>query len=137
MKIIKASLIALTLSAVPVSASMLTGNSLIEKIVESVITWKSDTIDVGEIPQGTPYTIKFEFTNTTDKPVLITNVKAACGCTATDYSKDPIKPKKVGYVNATYNAANAGSFTKSVTVTTSDSEKPKVLTFKGKVIAKK
>jgi hypothetical protein len=137
MKIIKASFIALSLSFVPVSAAvMMNGSEIIEKIVEG-ITWKSDTIEVGEIPQGTPYAIKFEFKNTTSKPVLVTNVKAACGCTATDYSKEAIAPGKSGYVNATYNAAAAGNFTKTVTVTTSDSEAPKVLTFKGKVIAKK
>jgi hypothetical protein len=137
MKILKASLIALSLAVVPVSAAALTnGTDIIEKIAD-LITWKSETIDVGEIPQGTPYTIKFEFKNTTSKPVLVTNVKAACGCTATDYSKEAIAPNKSGYVNATYNAAAAGNFTKTVTVTTSDSASPKTLTFKGKVIAKK
>lgn len=138
MKTLKITLLALTLSTAAMSftnAEFI--GTTVEKVLDSVISWKSDTISVGEIPQGTPYTIKFEFTNTTDKPVVITNVKAQCGCTATDYSKDPIKPKKTGYVNAIYNAANAGAFTKTVTVTTSDSETPKKLTFKGTVVAKK
>lgn len=98
------------------------------------VSWSSTTIDVGEIPLGKPHTIKFEFKNTDKKPVLITNVKASCGCTATDYTKDAIKPKKSGYVNATYNAAHEGAFTKTVTVTTSGSETPTKLTFKGKVV---
>ncbi len=138
MKTLKIALLALTLSTAAMSFTNaeFIGNT-VEKVLDSVISWKSDTISVGEIPQGMPYTIKFEFTNTTDKPVVITNVKAQCGCTATDYSKDPIKPKKTGYVNAIYNAANAGAFTKTVTVTTSDSETPKKLTFKGTVVAKK
>lgn len=137
MKILKTTLIALSLAVIPVSASVLNVNNIIENVVDAVISWKSETIDVGQIPQGTPKTIKFEFTNATSKPVLVTNVKAACGCTATDYSKEPIAPGKTGYVNATYNAANAGVFTKSVTVTTSDSDAPKKLTFKGTVVAKK
>lgn len=133
MKIIKTTLIALTLSAVPFTAAVaMNGTEIIEKIADA-ISWKSETIDVGEIPQGKPHAIKFEFTNTTSKPVLITNVKAACGCTATDYTKTAIAPGKMGYVNATYNAAAQGAFTKSVTVTTSDTNQPKVLTFKGKV----
>ncbi len=138
MKTLKITLLALTLSTAAMSFthSEFIGNT-VEKVLDSVISWKSDTISVGEIPQGTPYTIKFEFTNTTDKPVVVTNVKAQCGCTATDYSKDPIKPKKSGYVNAIFNAANPGAFTKTVTVTTSDSETPKKLTFKGTVVAKK
>src|SRR5690606_13906084 len=137
MKILKVSLIALSLTAIPVSASVLNLNNIIENVVDAVISWKSETISVGEIPQGMPKTIKFEFTNSTSKPVLVTNVKASCGCTATDYSKEPIAPGKTGYVNAIYNAARGGAFSKTVTVTTSDSEVPKKLTFKGTVVAKK
>lgn len=136
MKILKTSLLALSLAVIPASASVLNVSNIIENIADAVITWKSDTIDVGQIPQGTPKTIKFEFTNATKKPVLITNVRAACGCTATDYSKEAIAPGKTGYVNAIYNAASAGAFTKSVTVTTSDSDTPKQLTFTGTVVAK-
>lgn len=137
MKTLKISLLALVLSTAAMSFTHLNSiETTIQNVLEDGISWKSETIEVGEIPQGTPYTIKFEFKNTSDKPVVVTNVKAQCGCTATDYSKEPIQPKKSGYVNAIYNAASAGAFTKTVTVTTSDSETPKKLTFKGTVVAK-
>lgn len=99
--------------------------------VTSAIVWKSDTIDVGEIPQGKPKTIEFQFKNDGKAEVLITNVKAACGCTASDYTKEAIAPGKTGIVKAIYNAAVMGAFTKTVTVTTSAEETPKLLTFKG------
>lgn len=102
--------------------------------INSVITWKSETVDVGEIPQGTPKMIEFSFKNTGDKEVIITNVKTSCGCTASDYTKEAIAPGKSGFVKATYNAAVKGSFTKTVTVTTNADETPKVLTLKGNVI---
>jgi hypothetical protein len=102
----------------------------------STVVWKSETVEVGEIPQGTPKTIEFSFKNTGNKSVLITNVKPACGCTAADYTKEAVAPGKMGYVKATYNAAAAGAFTKTITVTTNAEETPKVLTFKGTVIAK-
>ena len=102
----------------------------------SSVVWKSETVEVGEIPQGTPKTIEFSFKNTGNKSVLITNVKPACGCTAADYTKEAVAPGKMGYVKATYNAAAAGAFTKTITVTTNAEETPKVLTFKGTVIAK-
>lgn len=138
MKTLKISFLALFFSAAAMSFTHFNSiQTTVNHVLEDLITWKSETIEVGEIPQGTPYTIKFEFKNTTKKPVVITNVKAQCGCTATDYSKEPIKPKKSGYVNAIYNAAKAGAFTKTVTVITSDSETPKKLTFKGTVVAKK
>jgi len=103
-------------------------------IVTSAITWKSEMIDIGEIPQSKPKDILFEFKNTGKTDVVISSVKASCGCTATDYTKTPIKPGETAKVTATYNAANKGAFTKTVTVTTSAEEAPKVLSFKGTVI---
>lgn len=103
----------------------------------SSVVWKSETVEVGEIPQGTPKEIVFECKNTGNKQVVITNVKPSCGCTAADYTKEAIAPGKSGYIKATYNAANLGSFTKAITVITTDSETPKSLSFKGVVVAKK
>lgn len=103
-------------------------------IAASTIVWKAETVDVGEIPQGTPKAIVYEFKNTGKTAVVITNVKGSCGCTATDYTKEPILPGKSAKVTATYNAANKGAFTKTVTVTTSAEETPKILTLKGTVI---
>lgn len=101
----------------------------------SSIVWKSETIDVGEIQQGKPKAIVFEFKNTGKTDVIITNVQGSCGCTATDYTKESIKAGKSGIVTATYNAANVGPFTKTVTVTTNSEASPKVLTLKGTVKA--
>ncbi|WP_309607793.1 DUF1573 domain-containing protein [Flavobacterium sp.] len=99
----------------------------------STISWKSETIDVGEISQNKPKAIVFEFKNTGKTDVVITNVQGSCGCTATNYTKTPIKAGKSGIVTATYNAANLGAFTKTVSVTTNAEATPKVLTLKGVV----
>ena len=101
----------------------------------NAISWKSETIEMGEIQQGTPKKIEFEFKNTSGKVVLISNVVGSCGCTATDYTKTPIAPKGTGTVTATYNAANLGQFSKTVSVTTSADSNPKILTLKGTVVA--
>jgi hypothetical protein len=103
----------------------------------SAISWKTDTIDVGEIPQNIPKVIVFEFQNTSKNNVLITNAQGSCGCTATNYTKEAVKSGKMGNVIATYNAANVGVFTKTVTVTTNADTTPKVLTLKGTVVATK
>jgi hypothetical protein len=138
MKIIKISMLALALglmsfSAIaPVQSLVCTNEN--STIAASTILWKAETVDVGEIPQGTPKAIVYEFKNTGKTAVVITNVKGSCGCTATDYTKEPILPGKSAKVTATYNAANKGAFTKTVTVTTSAEETPKILTLKGTVI---
>ncbi|WP_395052769.1 DUF1573 domain-containing protein [Flavobacterium sp.] len=136
MKIVKISLLALTISLMSFSVISNEVKSEISSTIVSAISWKSDSVDVGQIPQGTPKNIEFEFKNTGDKPVIITNVKPACGCTAADYTKDQIAPGKSGFIKAIYNAAAPGAFSKTVTVTTSADETPKVLTFKGTVVAK-
>ncbi|KRB57747.1 DUF1573 domain-containing protein [Flavobacterium sp. Root186] len=137
MKIIKISMLVLALGLMSFSAIAPVKSLASEtKITEtaSTIVWKAETIDVGEIPQGTPKAIVYEFKNTGKTAVVITQVQGSCGCTATDYTKEPILPGKSAKVTATYNAANKGAFTKTVTVTTSAETSPKILTLKGTVI---
>ena len=137
MKTIKISVMALALGLMSFSA-VPTANKMVKtELGTSPIAWKSEAVEVGEIPQNKPKAIEFEFKNTGKTDVIITNVKASCGCTATDYTKTPIKPGETAKVTATYNAANKGAFTKTVTVTTNAEEAPKVLTFKGTVVNKK
>jgi len=137
MKMIKISMLALALGLMSFSAVAPVKSLVSEpKAIEtaSTIVWKVETIDVGQIPQGTPKAIVYEFTNKGKTAVVITNVQGSCGCTATDYTKEPIQPGKTAKVTATYNAANKGAFTKTVTVTTSAETTPKILTLKGTVI---
>lgn len=138
MKTLKISLLALILGLM--SFSVITNKSVALSKLElgSILSWKSDVLEVGKVPQGTPKLIVFEFKNTSkNKSVKITNVKPACGCTAADYTKDNIAPGKSGFIKATYNAAAVGPFTKTVTVTTTAEKEPKILTFKGTVEPKK
>ena len=102
----------------------------------SVIKWDKEIHDFGDIEKGKPVTYEFSFTNNTKETILITNVRPACGCTAANYTKTPIKPGEKGMVAATFNAANGGVFQKSVTITTTENgaEAVKTLSFKGKVL---
>ena len=96
--------------------------------------WEKETHEFGTIEQGKPVSYEFTFTNTTNKDVTLKDVKASCGCTATNYTKTAIKPGEKGTVTATYNAAAGGAFHKTVTVTTSEENTiPKTITIKGTV----
>lgn len=97
------------------------------------VSWVKDSHDFGEIPQGKPVSVEFTFKNDGDEPILVADVVASCGCTASDYSKEPIAPGKTSTIKATFNAAATGVFTKNVTVNFSDPSLKKVLTFKGTV----
>lgn len=103
---------------------------------QSAIKWDQEMHDFGDIEKGKPVTYEFSFTNTTKETILITNVRPACGCTAANYTKTPVKPGEKGMVAATFNAANVGPFQKSVTITTTENgvEAVKTVSFKGKVL---
>ncbi|SEH46336.1 DUF1573 domain-containing protein [Chryseobacterium culicis] len=134
MKKLKITALLAVLAFSPFYANVLSADApAIVKMVADAIKWKSESIDVGNIPQGKPKLIRFEFTNTSSKPIIIQNVAPSCGCTTADYTKTPIQPGKKGFVEASYNAAAVGPFMKTVNVTTSDSKTPKTLSFKGVV----
>jgi hypothetical protein len=76
----------------------------------------------GNAPQGKPVTHEFLFTNTGTDPLILESVKASCGCTTPEWSKEPIMPGKTGTIKAQYNMAREGSFRKSITVVTKSGE---------------
>ena len=102
-------------------------------VLNDVLTFKTETIDIGSIPQGKPIDIDFAYSNNSGKTVIISNVTAACGCTVGSYSKEPIAEGKSGKVTATFNAAAVGPFVKTITVYIDGEQTPKTLTFKGEV----
>lgn len=101
----------------------------------TTVEWEGKVHDFGEIVQGTPVTHTFKVVNTGTEPLNISNVKASCGCTATDYTKEAIPPGGEGFVQARYNAAAAGVFNKSVTVTYNVANQRELLRLKGTVKA--
>ncbi|RLD67093.1 MAG: hypothetical protein DRI84_03345 [Bacteroidetes bacterium] len=104
------------------------------------IKFEKTTHDFGTIKEEQGKAVaKFVFTNVGTEDLKIVKVNTSCGCTASDYSKNIIKPGEKGYVTATYFTAHRpGPFRKSVTVTVNDPDRPNsVLFIKGTVTPKK
>lgn len=103
-----------------------------------VISWTESSYNFGDIKEADgPATHKFEFTNTGSEPLIITNVKPSCGCTSSDYTKEPIMPNGKGFVSATYNPqGRPGPFNKSITISTNCTPEITTIRFSGKVIEK-
>lgn len=61
---------------------------------------------------------EFKFTNAGDKPLVINQAVASCGCTVPTYTKEPIKPGEKGVITVKYNGVGKfpGHFKKSITV---------------------
>ena len=90
--------------------------------------------DFGKINEGDgKVTYIFDVKNTGDAPLIITQVETSCGCTAREYTKEPIAPGENGEVKVTYNpAGRPGPF---ITVNSNASKKV-VLSIKGEVTPK-
>jgi len=101
---------------------------------DAAFTWDETVYDFGKIKVNEPVTHEFTFTNSGDAALVISSVKASCGCTVTEYTKDPIPSGENGFVKATYNAAKAGVFSKTVTIDANTGEGSVLLTIKGEVV---
>jgi hypothetical protein len=97
--------------------------------------WTATTFDFGQIIKDEPVTHEFTFTNTGNDALIISSVQASCGCTVTEYTKDPIPAGEMGFVKATYNAAKAGVFSKTVTINANTEDAVVTLTIKGEVLS--
>jgi len=105
----------------------------VENPNQADISFEKETHDFGSIPQGIPATYVFSFKNTGKSPLILTNASASCGCTAPDWTKEPIKPGQKGSVKVTFNAAAPGDFTKTVTVMSNAKRSTVILYIKGSV----
>lgn len=77
---------------------------------------KDDTIDYGTVTKESDSGMRsFEFTNTGNSPLMITNVISTCGCTVPSFPKEPIMPGKTGKIDVKYNM-NPGPIRKTITV---------------------
>lgn len=75
----------------------------------------------------------FKFTNTSEKPVVILDVSASCGCTTPHFSRKPIMPNGSGEIKVEFDPMNRpGRFSKGVVVALSTKERIN-LTIEGNV----
>jgi hypothetical protein len=106
-----------------------------KKTADDVAKFKSETLELGKLIQNNPSQGVFEVTNISKEPLLIEQANPTCGCTISDYTKEPIAPGQSGTIKATYNAKNIGMFEKHLTVKFAGIEGMKSITIKGEVIA--
>jgi hypothetical protein len=77
---------------------------------------KDNTIDYGTVSKESDSGLRtFEFTNTGDAPLIISNVQSTCGCTVPTKPTEPIMPGKTGQIDVKYNM-NPGPIRKTITV---------------------
>jgi len=106
-----------------------------ETIVETTTTIKFDKLlhDFDVIPQNQPVHATFNITNTGNEPLIVNSVKPACSCSVGKWPKEPIAPGVSDEISVTFNAKNAGPFTKAFTVVSNAKEGKTIIKIKGTV----
>jgi len=100
---------------------------------QAKMEFKSETIDYGDILKGSDGVRIFEFTNTGDEPLIITQVKSSCGCTVPSKPDGPIAPGESSTISVKYDTKRVGPIRKTVTVYSNADEPIKSLKIKGKI----
>jgi len=105
---------------------------------QPVITYEKTTHDFGKINEADGrVTTVFAFKNEGATPLVLSNVRASCGCTTPKWTKEPIAPGEQGNITVTYNPnGRPGRFQKTITVTSNATEATTKLYIKGEVIPK-
>ncbi|MFQ3214133.1 MAG: hypothetical protein ACJAT1_001408 [Marivirga sp.] len=82
------------------------------------ITFEATTFDFGDIKQGDVVEHIFEFENTGNQPLIISNATTTCGCTASEYKKgEPIGPGETSQIKVKFNSrGKMGAINKVVTI---------------------
>lgn len=70
----------------------------------TTVVLKESDYSFGQINHGDVVEHTYEITNTGSNPLIISSVKPGCGCTAPDYTKEPILPGKTGKVTLKFDS---------------------------------
>ncbi len=95
-----------------------------------------DVANMGEIMFQLPAKASFALRNTGTAPLSIKEVIPSCGCTAVEWTREPVAPGSEGTITAVYDARMLGVFQKDLVVYTDASDEPVYLHMQGRVVSK-
>jgi len=80
------------------------------------IAFTETEYDFGEMRPGDKAVHYFVYSNTGDAPLAIVNVRASCGCMASEWTKKPVEAGRRDSIRVEYNTKIKGAFNKTITV---------------------
>jgi hypothetical protein len=101
---------------------------------DDVIKFNTEKHDFGKIKHNVAVTYSFEIKNISDKPVVIENSYASCGCTTPEKIEKPIMPGETAKLKVQYSAASLATFIKDVHVKIAGIDQPKTVHITGEVL---
>lgn len=69
-----------------------------------LISFTESKFDFGTIKEGEVVKHTFQFKNTGNQTLIISEVKVTCGCTTPDWTRTPVAPGQTGYITAQFNS---------------------------------
>lgn len=102
-----------------------------------VIAFDSTDLDMGRIAEGVQVEKVFSFTNKGKVDLVLTDVRASCGCTvAKNWPRMPIAPGARGAITVNFNSeGRPGVQRKTITVVANTTPPTTVLTLSGEVMS--
>ncbi len=99
------------------------------------IELSESNVDLGNIEFGGKAITTVQIKNTGDKPLIISDVKASCGCTVPEWPKAPIAPGSSADMTVQYTTTRkAGPFNRTLTINSNaQTEARKIFRIKGVV----
>ena len=77
----------------------------------------------------------FKFSNGTEIPIIIKDIKTSCSCTVAKWDSDTIRKNQTGTIKITYNPNELGPFVNLIDIYYNEITIPKKLMIKGNVIS--
>ena len=123
-----------TTQATPVVAEETQSAAVVSGPVTTVALSEAN-FDFGKIKKGDQVEHVYEITNTGENPLIISQVKPGCGCTAPNYTKDPILPGQKGKITLKFDSASFdGLVNKSAEVFANVEKAPIVIGFSADIL---
>lgn len=92
----------------------------------------------GKVTEGEIVEYNYRFKNTGNKPLIITNASASCGCTVPEKPEQPIQSGETGFIKVKFNSDHrVGNAHKTVTISSNAEPAFPELLLTGEVTEKK
>jgi len=101
------------------------------------IIFSEKEYDFGTIKSGSEAVHYFVFSNTGNTPAVILNVRASCGCMASEWPKAPVGPGMKDSLRIEYNTKIKGTFNKTINIQSNAADALVELRIKGNVVKTK
>lgn len=108
-----------------------------EKLDPTTVQVIDTSYNFNKVKEGEIVEYSYRFKNTGDKPLVIKDAHASCGCTVPEKPDHPIAPGELGFIKVKFNSdKRPGEAHKTITITSNANPEFPVLELKGTVIGK-